>query len=145
MWADLRAVFALLSASPDCRAIILTGAGKAFTSGLDVKDHLDLLAPKSLPGSDAARLSFATLPLITSYQDSISAPERARPPVIAAIHGACVGGGVDLVCAADIRWVHTYMCMQTYMHAYVHTHIHPHDIRRGCWHAAFSKHACSLA
>ena len=105
MWRDLRSVFACLSASPDCRVIILTGAGKGFTSGLDVHDHVDLFAPKSQPGSDAARQALAKLPLITAYQDSISSLERARVPVIAAIHGACVGGGVDLICAADIRCV----------------------------------------
>jgi enoyl-CoA hydratase/carnithine racemase len=103
MWADLRTVFAFLSASPDCRAIILSGAGKGFTAGLDLHDHVDLFAPQ--PGSDSARQAFAKLPLISSYQDSISSLERARVPVIAAIHGPCVGGGVDLICAADIRSV----------------------------------------
>ena len=103
MWADLRAVFALLSHSPDCRAIILAGSGKGFTAGLDLHDHIDLFSPQ--PGSDAARQALAKLPLITAYQDSISSLERARVPVIAAIHGPCVGGGVDLICAADIRSV----------------------------------------
>lgn len=101
MWADLRAVFALLSQSPDCRAIVLAGSGKGFTAGLDLHDHVDLFAPQ--PGSDAARQALAKLPLITAYQDSISSLERARVPVIAAVHGPCVGGGVDLICAADIR------------------------------------------
>ena len=105
MWADLRTVFAFLSASPDCRAIILSGAGKGFTAGLDLHDHVDLFAQSSQPGSDSARQAFAKLPLISSYQDSISSLERARVPVIAAIHGPCVGGGVDLICAADIRSV----------------------------------------
>jgi enoyl-CoA hydratase/carnithine racemase len=105
MWRDLRSVFACLSASHDCRVIILTGAGKGFTSGLDIHDHIDLFAQNSQAGSDAARQALAKLPLITAYQDSISSLERARVPVIAAIHGACVGGGVDLICAADIRCV----------------------------------------
>jgi enoyl-CoA hydratase/carnithine racemase len=105
MWADLRSVFAFLSASPDCRAIILTGSGRGFTAGLDLHDHVDLFAPNSQPGSDAARQALAKLPLIASYQDSVSSLERARVPVIAAIHGPCVGGGVDLICAADIRSV----------------------------------------
>lgn len=115
MWADLRTVFAHLSASTDCRAIILSGAGKGFTAGLDLLDHVDLFAPNSEPGSDAARQAFAKLPLITSYQDSISSLERARVPVIAAIHGPCVGGGVDLICAADIRsvLVHTQLTFFT--------------------------------
>jgi hypothetical protein len=113
MWADLRAVFACLSASPDCRAIIITGSGKGFTAGLDVHDHVDLLAPNSQAGSDAARQALAKLPLITSYQDSISSLERARVPVIAAIHGPCVGGGVDLICAADIRSVlQSHVCVE---------------------------------
>jgi len=42
--------------------------------------------------------------MILDLQDTLSSIERCRKPVIAAIHGACVGGGIDLICACDLRY-----------------------------------------
>ena len=42
--------------------------------------------------------------LILDLQDSLTSIERGRKPVLAAIHGHCIGGGVDLVCACDMRY-----------------------------------------
>ena len=41
---------------------------------------------------------------ILQFQESFSVIEKCPQPVIAAIHSACVGGGVDMICACDIRW-----------------------------------------
>lgn len=116
MWRELGAVFrGLGSGAGDVRAVVLSGAGRGFTTGLDLEDHADLLvAPPpggggggggggGTGGPDTARRAWALLRLVRSYQDSLTALERCPVPVIAAIHGACVGGGVDLACAADIR------------------------------------------
>lgn len=102
MWAELREVFQGLARVEDpCRAVILTGAGRNFTAGLDLQDHVSLLAPDA--GSDPARRAWALRDMIRAYQDTITAVELCPKPVIAAVHGACVGAGVDLISAADVR------------------------------------------
>jgi delta(3,5)-delta(2,4)-dienoyl-CoA isomerase len=73
-----------------------------FTSGIDLVDMASgLLQPK---GDDAARISWYLRDLITRYQKTFSVIEKCPKPVIAAIHGGCIGAGVDLITACDIRY-----------------------------------------
>ncbi|OLR94524.1 crotonase/enoyl-CoA hydratase family protein [Actinokineospora bangkokensis] len=101
-WRELPLVFDALDADPDVRAVVLTGSGRNFSYGLD----LPAMAPAwgGLLGGDslaAPRTRF--LDTIRQMQDSVTAVARCRKPVIAAISGWCIGGGVDVVAAADIR------------------------------------------
>lgn len=99
-WAELPAVFAALDADPDVRAIVLAGSGKNFSYGLDLAAMGALL-----PAPDAgakARAEFHTK--LRAMQAAISAVADARTPTVAAIQGWCIGGGVDLIAAADIRY-----------------------------------------
>ena len=82
------------------RAILLSGRGRHFTAGLDL-DY----AAKPVPGEPRipARAAEARLRHIEWLQDAFSALEAARAPVIAAIHGGCIGAGVDLAAACDLR------------------------------------------
>jgi enoyl-CoA hydratase len=57
-----------------------------------------------LPTQEPGRLREAVRRTVLELQDSLSALEQARMPVIAAIQGGCIGGGVDMVCAADMRY-----------------------------------------
>ena len=103
MWGELRATFRYLDALPAARAIILSGAGRNFTGGID----LDMLMGiGGMDSSDACsgRVREALRRLVLDLQDVISSLDVCRKPVLAAIHGACVGGGVDLVTAADMRY-----------------------------------------
>ena len=108
MFDELHAAFGALSLQPHLRCILLTGGteSRAFTSGLDLQDHAALLggggegAPAAL---DPARQGAQLRRVLQRYQAAVSSLHSCRAPVIAAIHGACIGGGVDLVCAADIR------------------------------------------
>eukprot|EP01137_Pigoraptor_chileana_P021727 Opistho-2@85783 len=100
-WREIRECFAAISDDSDCRAVVLTGAGKNFTAGLDLVDAgQDIFGIET---SDAARRAFALRKVIVAYQESFSAIERCPKPVIAAIHGACVGGGIDMVSACCVR------------------------------------------
>jgi enoyl-CoA hydratase/carnithine racemase len=111
MFSELRSTFEGLPCThPALRCVLLTGGeeSRAFTSGLDLADHAHLLtppppAPGAPPPPDPARQAFRLRGLLQHYQAAISAVAATRAPVIAAIHGACLGGGVDLACAADIR------------------------------------------
>ena len=103
-WAELPVVFAELDADPDVRAIVLTGSGRNFTYGLDLAAMGGTLA--GVMGGDGAtakpRADFHKQ--LKSMQQSITAVADCRTPTIAAVHGWCIGGGVDLISAVDIRY-----------------------------------------
>jgi enoyl-CoA hydratase len=102
-WAELPSVFASLDADPDVRAIVLTGSGRNFSYGLDLHAMGDTLSPMLADGALAKpRAEFHTR--LRSMQQSITAVADCRTPVIASIHGWCIGGGVDLISAVDIRY-----------------------------------------
>ncbi|XP_006982038.1 delta(3,5)-Delta(2,4)-dienoyl-CoA isomerase, mitochondrial [Peromyscus maniculatus bairdii] len=100
-WRELVECFQKISEDSDCRAVVISGAGKMFTSGIDVVDMASLLQP---PGDDVARMAWYLRDLISRYQKTFTVIEKCPKPVIAAIHGGCVGAGVDLISACDIRY-----------------------------------------
>ncbi len=99
MFAAIGEAFRSLGADPSVRAILLSGRGRHFTAGLD----LQYASSQFPPSDDPGRAAEARLRHVKWLQDSFSAAEEARPPVIAAIHGGCIGAGVDLATACDIR------------------------------------------
>jgi len=102
-WAELPSAFTSLDADPDVRAIVLTGSGRHFSYGLDLPAMGDTLSPMLADGALAKpRAEFHTR--LRSMQQSITAVADCRTPVIASIHGWCIGGGVDLISAVDIRY-----------------------------------------
>ncbi|XP_057319136.1 delta(3,5)-Delta(2,4)-dienoyl-CoA isomerase, mitochondrial [Microplitis mediator] len=103
MWEEIGKCFQELDSSPECRVIVLTGAGKAFCSGIDLQDAMSM-GSMLAEHDDVARKSRALEKKIKQYQDSFLSIEKCQKPVIAAIHGACVGGGFNMICGADIRY-----------------------------------------
>ena len=101
-FAELPRAFAWLDRNDDVRVIIIRGEGEHFTAGLDLATMGGELVPMLADGA-LAKERTALLALITRLQQSISSVAACRKPVIAAIHGACIGGGVDLVTACDVR------------------------------------------
>lgn len=102
-WAELPVAFEALDADPDVRAIVLTGSGKHFSYGLDLAASGDTLAPMMAEGAMAGpRAAFHRH--LKGMQQSITAVADCRTPTIAAVHGWCIGGGVDLISAVDIRY-----------------------------------------
>ncbi|HYI65106.1 MAG TPA: crotonase/enoyl-CoA hydratase family protein [Allosphingosinicella sp.] len=99
MFAAIGDTFRALGRDPAVRAILLSGRGRHFTAGLDL-EYASRQFPKS---QDPGRAAEARLRHIEWLQDAFSAAEDARPPVIAAIHGGCIGAGVDLASACDLR------------------------------------------
>lgn len=102
MWSELREAFREVDEKPEARVVILTGAGRHFTAGID----LAMLSEITGREGDAcpARRREALRRTLLELQDVITGLETCRKPVLAAIHGACIGGGIDLTCAADMRY-----------------------------------------
>lgn len=99
-WAELPEVFTSLDADPNVRAIVLTGSGRNFSYGLDLA-----AMGAELPGPDAGAKSRSDFhKRLQKMQGAISAVADCRTPTIASVHGWCIGGGVDLISAVDIRY-----------------------------------------
>ena len=99
MFEAIGDAFRSLGADPSVRAILLSAEGRHFTAGLD----LQYAASQFPPTDDPGRAAEKRLRHVRWLQDCFTAAEEARPPVIAAVHGGCIGAGVDLVTACDIR------------------------------------------
>lgn len=101
-WRELPQVFRALDADPDVRAIVLTGSGANFSYGLDLPAMMPLWADY-LTGTALAGPRTQFLDVIRDMQDAVNSIAETRKPVVAAISGWCVGGGIDVITAADIR------------------------------------------
>jgi enoyl-CoA hydratase len=102
-WSELPEVFAALDADRDIRAIVITGSGRNFSYGLDLPAMGGTLAPVLAEGALAGpRTDFHAE--VLRMQNTISAVADCRTPTIASVHGWCIGGGVDLISAVDIRY-----------------------------------------
>lgn len=99
-WSDLPRLMMALDADAAVRAVVISGAGRNFTGGMDLAAFDSLM---DLMKAEPARAAYAMRRNVLKYQESFNALERSRLPVIAAIHGACIGGGVDMISACDIR------------------------------------------
>jgi enoyl-CoA hydratase len=99
-WHELREAARALDAAPEARVVVLSGNGKHFCAGIDLQ-MLGELRPSDLePGRAGEELRRRILDL----QDTLSWFERCRKPVLAAISGACIGAGLDLAVACDLRY-----------------------------------------
>ncbi|KXJ12590.1 Delta(3,5)-Delta(2,4)-dienoyl-CoA isomerase, mitochondrial [Exaiptasia diaphana] len=99
----MRECFSKISSDADCRAVVLTGAGKIFTAGLDLMEMAGVLMQSTGGDQDISRKAAKLRDVVLQYQESFTVIDKCSKPVIAAIHSACVGGGVDMICACDIR------------------------------------------
>ena len=102
MWRELREAMQWLDAEPRARVGVLSAAGSHFSAGID----LAMLAGLKAQAQDACdgRSPEKMRRLILDLQDTVSSIERCRKPIIAEVHAACVGGGVDIITACDLRY-----------------------------------------
>jgi enoyl-CoA hydratase len=98
-WSELPRAMEELGADPEVRAVVLAADGADFTVGLDLKAMGGSIAGGSGGVEGRRRL----LDEILRLQRAISAVARCEKPVVAVIHGWCIGGGVDLTSACDVR------------------------------------------
>ncbi len=96
-FSSLRDIFPRFDEDPDVRVVVIKAEGKCFTGGLDLYEAATVF------GADSAGSREQLRKTILEAQESMNIIERCRKPVIAAVHGLCIGAGVDLLSACDIR------------------------------------------
>ena len=101
-WRELPRAFDELDRDEAVRAVVVHGAGESFSYGLDLSAMMAELGPL-VAGVTLASERTGLLDLITEMQRAFDSVEACRKPVIAAVHGWCIGGGLDLITACDVR------------------------------------------
>lgn len=101
-WKELIPIFDDLDKDPDIRAVVIAGKGPSFCAGIDLMQMVKEL-PEIMDQNQKGGVKWKLLAKIKELQDSISCIEWCRKPVIAAIHGHCIGAGLDMATACDIR------------------------------------------
>ena len=98
MWQGLGEAARALESEVNVRVSILTGAGRAFCSGLDIKEATN-------PEYMLTALNFHnTYEAVQYFRDIFNLYHNLPMPVIAAINGACIGGGMEIALACDVRF-----------------------------------------
>jgi enoyl-CoA hydratase len=100
MWRELQDCFEWLDMEPAVRVVILAAHGKHFCAGID----LAMLATVQGEATEPSRRAETLRRNVLRMQDNLSAIEKCRKPVLAAIHNTCIGGGIDMVTCADMRY-----------------------------------------
>lgn len=103
-WSEMVTCFDRISTDSNCRSIVFSGAGKIFTAGLDLQSLASEIMSGAGEDADIGRKAIHLRNIVSKFQDSFNVIEKCCKPVIVAVHGACVGGGIDLICACDIRY-----------------------------------------
>ena len=112
MWGEIKTAFDELANIDEVKVCIIKSDAKHFSSGIDVNFLTTIMNRiSSLPEDEREEALYEQIKIM---QESMNAIESCPKPVIAAIHGICVGGAVDLVAACDIRLA-TYSSMFSIM------------------------------
>ncbi len=101
-WQEMKEIFAKLSDTAEARVIVLSGEGKNFCAGIDLELLMSVSQYQQI--ACAGRRSEEVRSLVLTLQEVVNAIEICKKPVLAAIHGGCIGGGVDIVAACDMRY-----------------------------------------
>ena len=102
LWFEIEKLAHWVDESPDIRVLILAGHGNHFTSGIDFSLIQDMSAQfQQKPEGIRQEWLYRE---IRKLQDAFTALENCAKPVLAAVHGSCIGGGVDLISACDMRY-----------------------------------------
>ena len=115
-WYELPKILDEIDRDASLRVLILSSTGKHFCAGMDLKNFgtLGNDSEKKTNAPDKARIGENLYRVAKELQDMLSKLEKLRIPVLAGIQGGCIGGGLDLVTAADMRFASkdAFFCIQ---------------------------------
>lgn len=114
-WQELPEIVDQLSAGGDARVIVLSAEGRHFCSGMDLSvfaGNNNVSSQEQPKHGSRQRAGFRSTAL--QLQRSFSCMEESRLPILSAIQGACIGGGIDMVSATDLRYAtkDAFFCIQ---------------------------------
>jgi enoyl-CoA hydratase len=100
-WTEIIDIFKWIDDTDAVRVVVISGAGKHFSSGIDL---MLLASVANQLGKDVGRNARLLRRTILQMQASFNAVDTCRKPVLAAIQGYCLGGAIDLITACDMRY-----------------------------------------
>lgn len=111
-WQELVDVFAEIEERMEVRCAVISSTGRHFTAGLDLSAFAGLAG--ELAAGDRGRMGEQFRRTVAELQESFTVIDRCRVPVLVAVQGGCIGGGVDLISACDMRYctADAWFCIQ---------------------------------
>ena len=101
-WDEMKAAFGAIGEDPAVRAVVIASTGPHFTAGIDLALLGQLIETST--GLEESRKREWLRRSVLDFQESFNVMERARVPVLVAVQGGCIGGGMDMITAADMRY-----------------------------------------
>jgi len=101
-WDEMKGIFDELSETDEVRVIVLSGEGKHFCAGIDLELLMSISQFQKM--ECGGRRGEKLRKFVFRLQACVSAIEECSKPVLAAIHNGCIGGGVDIAVACDMRY-----------------------------------------
>ena len=119
-WSELPEIINGISDEGKARVIVLSSTGRHFTAGMDLAVFtgggmgISMAPGGGGGGAEVGRLRANVRLAVLHLQETFSCLEKARVPVIAAVQGGCIGGGVDMISACDMRYAtaDAFFCIQ---------------------------------
>lgn len=111
MFREITACFSEIANDKQCRAVVVSGTGKMFTSGIDLHDFFTMMTSAVSTNEadmdqrdDVASKAKYIRHIISILQNSFNMMVKCQKPVISAVHSGCIGAGMDMISGTDIRY-----------------------------------------